>query len=112
MSETTIALTPETIDALKRKHGRLTAFRLERGGQEMAVRAPTPDELERAMDKASDGGRKKAEGQIELGEACIVFPEAADVRKLADSWPGLYFSAGGIAFEMAGVTDGYGVKKL
>lgn len=111
MSETT-ALTPEIIETIKRKHGRLTSFRLERGGQEMAVRAPTPDELERAMDKASDGGRKKTESQIELGESCIVFPEAADVRKLAEEWPGLYFSAGGIAFEMAGVTDGYGVKKL
>lgn len=105
-------LTPETIDALKRKHRNLKVFRLERGGQELVVRSPDESEFERCMDKAADGGRRKNEAQVELGETCLVFPEPGEVKKLAADFPGLYFSAGGIALEMAGVTDGVGVKKL
>lgn len=113
MSETTtIHLTPETIDALKRKHGTLKSFRLERGGQEFVVRAPDGSEYERCMDKVADGGRRKVEAVTELGECCVVFPEAGEVSRLAGLFPALFYSAGNMALEMAGLTDGYGVKKL
>lgn len=109
----TIELTPEIIDTLKRKHGPcLQSFRLERGGQEFAVRAPDPAEFERALDKVADGGRRKVEATTELGEACLVFPEASELQKHLAVKPGLSFSAGNMAFELAGLTDGYGVKKL
>ncbi len=108
-----IELTPEIIDTLKRKCGAtLQAFRLERGGQEFVVRPPDASEFERALDKAAEGGRRKVEATVELGEACLVFPEASEVRKHLEAKPGLAFTAGNLAFELAGLTDGYGVKKL
>lgn len=108
-----IELTPEIVDTLKRKHGaQLQAFRLERGGQEFVVRAPDSAEFERALDKAAEGGRRKVEATTELGEACLVFPEASELQKHLAVKPGLAFTAGNMAFELAGLSDGYGVKKL
>jgi len=108
----TIELTPEITETLKKKHEHLQAFRLDRGGQEFVVRPPTAAEFERALDKAADGGRRKVEATTELGEACLVFPEASELQKHLAAKPGLAFTAGNFAFELAGLSDGYGVKKL
>ena len=111
-TDTTIELTPDTIADLKRKHRHIKQFSLERGGQVFVVRAPDPDEFQRALDKMSEGGRLKVEATIEVGESCVVFPDAATVRAHTDERPGLPFTAGNHALELSGLGDGYGVKKL
>jgi hypothetical protein len=111
MSEV-IVLTEEAVESLKRKHRHLKKFALERGGQEFVVRAPDESEFQRAIDKMAEGGRLKSEAVMEVGEACLVFPDAAAIKQHLAERPGLAFSAGNLALELAGVTDGYGVKKL
>lgn len=112
MTTDLIPLTDDTIATLKSKHRRLRSFSLERGGQVFVVRAPSEDEFHRAIDKISDGGSKRSEAVLEVGEACLVFPESADLRRLMSEAPGLAYTAGNQALELAGISEGYGVKKL
>lgn len=103
-------LTKDTIDSLKAKHGELRKFCLERGGQPFVVRGPSEGEFQRAMDKIADGGRRKVEAIAEIGEACIVFPPSDEVAKIVASKPGVLFTAGNEAMQIAGVVDAYSEK--
>lgn len=103
-------LTKTLIDELKAKHGELRAFSLERGGQRFVVRGPNEGEFQRALDKIGDGGRRKTEAITEIGEACLVFPPAEEVARIAASKPGLLMTAGNEAMQIAGVVDAYSEK--
>lgn len=105
-----IELTPDIIDTLKAKHGELRKFSLERGGQVFVVRGPSEAEFQRAIDKISEGGRRKTEAIFEIGQACLVFPEAAEVAKIAAVKPGLLMTAGNEAMQIAGIVDTFSEK--
>lgn len=105
-----IELTKTIIEDLKAKHGELRAFSLERSGQRFVVRGPSEGEFQRAMDKIADGGRRKTEAIAEIGEACLVFPPADEVSKVVAAKPGVLFTAGNEAMQIAGVVDAYSEK--
>ena len=112
-------LTKTLIDELKAKHGELRGFVLEQESkipfqkltaQKFVVRGPSPAEYQRAVDKISDGGRRKIEAIFEIGEACLVFPEASEIAKIAAAKPGLLMTAGNEAMQIAGMVDAYAEK--
>lgn len=105
-----IELTKTIIDDLKAKHGELRKFSLERGGQPFVVRGPNEAEFQRALDKINEGGRRKTEAMMELGQACLVFPPADEVAKVAAVKPGMLLTAGNEAMQIAGVVDAYSEK--
>jgi hypothetical protein len=105
-----IDLDKQTIDDLKARHGELRAFSLDRGGQRFVVRGPSEVEFQRALDKIGDGGRRKTEAILEVGQACLVFPDAAEASKIASAKPGLYLTAGNEAMQIAGVVDTFSEK--
>ena len=105
-----IDLTEAIIADLKHKHGELAAFSLERGGQKFVVRGPSEPEFQRAIDKIGEGGRRKTDAMFEIGQACLVFPDAAEVQRIAAAKPGLYLTAGNEAMQIAGVVDTYSEK--
>lgn len=103
-------LTQATIDDLKSKHGELRAFSLERGGQRFVVRGPNEAEFQRALDKINEGGRRKTEAMMEIGQACLVFPAADEVSRVIATKPGMLLTAGNEAMQIAGVVDAYSEK--
>lgn len=105
-----IELTTAIIDDLKAKHGELRAFSLDRGGQRFVVRGPSEVEFQRALDKIGDGGRRKTEAILEVGQACLVFPARDAVATIAAAKPGLYLTAGNEAMQIAGVVDTFSEK--
>lgn len=105
-----IELTPDIIDTLKAKYGELRKFSLERGGQVFVVRGPSESEFQRAIDKIGEGGRRKTEAIFEIGQACLVFPDAAEVAKIAAAKPGLLMTAGNEAMQIAGIVDTFSEK--
>lgn len=106
-----IILTDDDIEKLKAKHGQLAAFCLARGGQRFVVRAPSADEFQIAADKMADGGRARSDAIMDCGRECLVFPSPEAIDAHMARTPGLAFTAGNLALELAGVTDGVGVKK-
>lgn len=105
-----IELTQIKIDELKSLHGELRKFSLERNGQAFVVRGPSNPEYERAIDKIGEGGRRRTEAVSELGQACIVFPDAAEVARIVATKPGVLMTAGNEALVIAGITDAFSEK--
>ena len=105
-----IDLTETTIADLKHKHGELAAFSLERGGQKFVVRGPSEPEFQRAIDKIGKGERRKTDAMFKIGQTCLIFPDAAEVQRIAAAKPGLYLTAGNEAMQIAGVVDTYSEK--
>lgn len=106
-----IPLTDADIDRLKSKYGRIQAFYLERGGQRFVVRPPNEDEFQYAADKMAEGGRTRSDAIQDTGRDCLVFPDKEAIDRHLVRTPGLALTAGNMALELAGVTDGVGVKK-
>lgn len=105
-----IELTQTVIDTLKAQHGELRKFSLERGGQAFVVRGPTEAEFQRALDKINEGGRRKTEAMMEIGQACLVFPPSEEVARFVATKPGMLLTAGNEAMQIAGVVDAYSEK--
>jgi hypothetical protein len=69
--------TQEQIDALKKKHGpdlMLINFD-KRNDVFFVVRAPTPTEYDRFMDRCCEAAKQRPMALDELGRACAVYPE-------------------------------------
>jgi hypothetical protein len=100
--------TPEQIAELKKKHGEdLCLINFDkRTGVHFVVRAPTPAEYDRFMDRCAESAKQRPMALDELGKACAVFPE--DEKERASFYavkPGASTTLATKALELAGLSE-------
>lgn len=98
----------EQLKELRAKHGRRCVameFRDEVLDEthQFAVRPASSGEFDRFVSKASDD---RANELNRLARACTVFPEAMELDRLLEEYPGLYPKLAEQALELAGAGSG------
>ncbi len=105
-------LSEEQIADLKAKHGaRLEMISDESGDLEVVVKPPPEAEWDRFTTMLLDD-EQKPRAMKTLVRSCVVYPEAAELKRLIAEQPGIVSTIGGQLSEMAGASRAVSRKKL